>query len=282
MLKHYSEILSAKFDNLFSTFFRIPPRSTIIFLSHCTRAVTLFPRLWNHLKKSLTRLKSNLCWNTIASFWARNLKTYRVLLRIHPRSKFLSLSDCTRTVTLLSRRSIDLNKSLTRLKSNLCWNTIASFEREIWQRIEYFFRIHPRSKFFSLSDFTRTVTLLPRPSLHLNKSVTRLKSNLRWNNYISSFWARNLTTYRVLFRIHPRSNFLPLRLYSDSEQWHSSLDPQFIWISAWLGRKAIYVETLYIEFLSAKFDNVSCTFFVYTLDQKIFLYQTVLGSYTPP
>ena len=62
-------------------------------------------------------------------------------------------------------------------------------------------------------------------------------------------------------------------------QWHSLLDPQFIWISPWLGWKAIYVETLYSEFLSAKFDNVSSTFFVYHLDQKFFPPQTVLGQW---
>ena len=62
-------------------------------------------------------------------------------------------------------------------------------------------------------------------------------------------------------------------------QWHSSLDPQFIWISPWLGWKAIYVETLYSEFLRAKFDNLPSTFFVYTLDQKFFPSQTVLGQW---
>ena len=62
-------------------------------------------------------------------------------------------------------------------------------------------------------------------------------------------------------------------------QWNSSLDPQFIWISPWLGWKAIYVETLYSEFLSAKFDNVSSTFFVYQLGQKFFPPQTVLGKW---
>ena len=61
--------------------------------------------------------------------------------------------------------------------------------------------------------------------------------------------------------------------------WHSSLDPQFIWISPWLGWKAIYVETLYSDFLSAKFDNVSSTFFVYHLGQKFFHCQTVLGPW---
>ena len=59
--------------------------------------------------------------------------------------------------------------------------------------------------------------------------------------------------------------------------WHSS--PQLIWISPWLGWKAIYVETPYSEFLSSKFDNVSSTFFVYLLGQKLFSSQTVLGQW---
>ena len=80
----YSEFLSAKFDNVSSTFFCIPPSSKILSLSDCIRTVTLL--LWRsiHLNKSLTRLKSNLCWNTIASFWAQNLTTYRVLFSYTP------------------------------------------------------------------------------------------------------------------------------------------------------------------------------------------------------
>ena len=62
-------------------------------------------------------------------------------------------------------------------------------------------------------------------------------------------------------------------------QWNSSFDHEFNWISPWLGWKPIYVETLYSEFFSAKFDNVSSTFFVYLLGQKLFLYQTVLGQW---
>ena len=133
--------------------------------------------------KTLTRLKSNLCWNTIYQVFEREIwQRVEYYFRIHPRSKILSLSDCTRTVKLLPRPSIHLIKSLTRLKSNLCWNTIYRvFEREIWQRVEYYFRIHPRSKILSLSDCTRTVKLLPRPSIHLIKSLNRLKSNLCWN-----------------------------------------------------------------------------------------------------
>ena len=54
------------------------------------------------------------------------------------------------------------------------------------------------------------------------------------------------------------------------------LDPQLIWISPLQGWKAIYFETLYSEFLSAKFDDVSSTFFLYHQRQKLFLSQTVL------
>ena len=95
-------------------------------------------------------------------------------------------------------------------------------------------------------------------------------------HYIERFWARNLTRIKYSFRIPPRSKILPPQTVL--RQWHSSLDPQFIWTSPWLGWKAIYVETLYSEFLSAKFDNASSTFFVYHLGQKFFPSQTLLGQ----
>ena len=61
--------------------------------------------------------------------------------------------------------------------------------------------------------------------------------------------------------------------------WNSSRDPQFIWISPWVVWKAIYVEILNSEFLTAKFDNVSSAFFVYHLGQKFFPPQTVVGQW---
>ena len=97
-------------------------------------------------------------------------------------------------------------------------------------------------------------------------------------HYIAIFWARNLTTYQVLFFVC----HLGQKLFAPQtvlRQWHSSLDPQFIWISPWLGWKPIYVETLISEFFSAKFDNVSSTFFVHQLGQKIFQSQTLLGPW---
>ena len=97
-------------------------------------------------------------------------------------------------------------------------------------------------------------------------------------HYIAIFWARNLTTYRVLFFVyHLGQKFFHCQTVLGP--WHSSLDPQFIWISPWLGWKAIYVGTLYSEFFSAKFDNVPSTFFVYHLGQKFFHSQTVLGPW---
>ena len=97
-------------------------------------------------------------------------------------------------------------------------------------------------------------------------------------HYIAIFWVRNLTTYRVLFFVYQLGQ--KFFLYQTVlRQWHSSLHPQFIWISPWLVWKPIYVDTLNSEFFSAQFDNVSSTFFVYQLGQKLFLYQTVLGQW---
>ena len=81
----------------------------------------------------------------------------------------------------------------------------------------------------------------------------------------------------TLFVYHLGQKFFPPQTVLG--QWHSSLDPQFIWISPWLGWKAIYVETQYSAFLSAKFDNVSSTFFVYHLGQKFSPPQNVLGQW---
>ena len=95
--------------------------------------------------------------------------------------------------------------------------------------------------------------------------------------YIARFWEENLTTYRYFYVYHLGQNLFSSQ--TELGHWHSSLDPQFIWISPWLDWKAIYIETLYSEFLSTKFDNVQSTFFVYTLDKKFFPSQTVFGQW---
>ena len=122
------------------------------------------------------------------------------------------------------------------------------------------FRTPPRSKIISLSDCTWIVTLLPRPSIHLNKSLTRLKSNYVETLY-SEFLSAKFDNVSSTFFVYLLGKKLKL-FHSQTVlgPWHSSLDGQFIWISPWLGWKAIYVEILYIEFFSAKFDNVSSSF----------------------
>ena len=94
---------------------------------------------------------------------------------------------------------------------------------------------------------------------------------------IARFWAKFENVLSTFFVYHLGQKLLPPQTVLG--QWHSSLDPQFIWISPWLGWKGIYVETLYSAFLSAKFENVSSTFFVYNLGQNFLLPQNVLGQW---
>ena len=142
------------------------------------------------------------------------------------------------------------------------------------------FCIQSSSKTLSPSDGTRTVALLPRPSIHLNNSLTRLRA-IYVETLYSAFWRAKFDTVSSTFFVYHLGRKL---FFSQTVlgQWHSSLDPQYIWISPWLGWKAIYVETLYSEFLSAKFDSVSSTFFVYTLDQKFSFLRLYLDSDSRP
>ena len=84
-----------------------------------------------------------------------------------------------------------------RLFMNLWKRTRVIFELEIWQRIKYFFLRPARSTIIPLSEPTRTMTLLHRPSNYLNKSFTILKETFYefMKTHESNFWARNLTTY---------------------------------------------------------------------------------------
>ena len=77
------------------------------------------------------------------------------------------------------------------------------FELEIRQRIKYFFRKSAGSKLSSLLEPTRTMTLLRRPSIHLNKSLTRLKVAFyetaqinflspKFDNVLSTFFVNQL------------------------------------------------------------------------------------------
>ena len=133
-----------------------------------------------------------------------------------PRSTISPLVEPTRTRTLLRRPSIHLNKSLLRLKVAFYETAQINFLSPKFEpRIKYFFRKSAGSKISSLLEATRTMTLLRRPSIHLNKSLTRLK--------------------------------------------------------------VAFYENVQINFLSPKFDNVLSTFFVNQLDQKKARFQNPLG-----
>ena len=79
-------------------------------------------------------------------------------------------------MTHLHRPSIHLNKSFTSLK--VTFHEIAQaylLSPKFDNVLSTFFRRHPRSKITSLLEPTRIMTLLHRPSIHLNKSFTTLK-----------------------------------------------------------------------------------------------------------
>ena len=66
---------------------------------------------------------------------------------------------------------------------------------------------------------------------------------------------------------------------------HSYSSPHSIWTSASLDRKTLFVKLHTDAVLSAKFDNDISTFFVDNTDQKMFLFQHLLGcihSYSSP
>ena len=159
-------------------------------------------------------------------------------------------------------------------------HNIASFEREIWRRIEYFFRIPHRSKILSLSDCNRTVTLPLDPQLIWISPLQGWKA-IYFETLYSEFLSGKFDNVSSNFFLnHLGQKFFPSQTVLG--HWHSSLDPQFIWISPWLDWKAIYFETLYSEFLSGKFDNVSSNFFLNHLGQKFFPSQTVLEPLHSP
>ena len=146
-------------------------------------------------------------------------------------------------MTLLLRTSTYLNKTLTRLK---IWKWLfmklhkSIFELEIWQRVRYFFRRWPISNIISVSEPTRTMTLLLRTSTHLNKSLTRLKMTFhetaqeyflssKLDNVLGTFFVDDLYQILSLFQ-----NLLGL--------WHSYLGTQPSWTSPWQEWKWLFMK----------------------------------------
>ena len=103
-----------------------------------------------------------------------------------------------------------------------------------------FFPRRPISKFTSVSEPTRIMTLLLGASTHLNKSLTRLKITFletareyflssKFDNVLSTFFVDDLYQILSLFQ-----NLLGL--------WHSYLGPQPIWTSLWIDWKSPFMK----------------------------------------
>ena len=193
----------------------------------------------------------------IARFWARNLTTYRVLFCIPPRSKNLSPSDCTRTVTLLPRPLIHFKSPWIGWKAIYVETLYSKFLSAKFDKVSTTFFVYHLGQKCSPAQ-----TVLGKWHSSLDPQLIWIILWRGWKrfmlkHYIARFWARKLTTYRVLFLYHRSQNFSPW----DCTRAVTLLPRPSTHLNNSLTRlKAIYVETLYSAFLSAKFDNVSSTF----------------------
>ena len=106
-------------------------------------------------------------------------------------------------MTLLRWPSFQSNKSLTRLKVAFHETAQINFLSPKNDNVLIIFRNLAGSKLNSLNELTRTMTLLRRPSIHLNKSLTRLKVAFyetahfnflrpKFDNVLSTFFVNQL------------------------------------------------------------------------------------------
>ena len=169
---------------------------------------------------------------------------------------------------LLHRPSIHLNKSFTTLKVTFHEIAEAYFlSPKLDNVLSTFFRRPPRSKITSLLELTRLMTLLHRPSIHLNKSFTTLKvafHEIAEAYFLSPKLDNVLSTF---FRRPPRSKITsllePTRIMTRLHRPSIHLNKSFTTL------KVAFHEIAQANFMSPKFDNVLSTFFVGHLDQKL-------------
>ena len=132
-------------------------------------------------------------------FWARNLTTYQVLFFSDQLDQQLALHE---NLLGLWHSSVDSQFNWT--SPWLYWKPLflKRHKNMFWARnlttYQVLFLRPARSTISSPWKPTRTVTLLRRPSVQLNNSLTLLKTTF-FENAPEFFWARNLTTYKVLF-----------------------------------------------------------------------------------
>ena len=186
--------------------------------------------------------------------------------------------------TVLRQWHSYLDPQFIRINPGLCWKAIyveklhSEFLSAKFDNVSStFFVYHLGQEFFP------SQTVLRQWDSYLDPQFIRINPGLCWKAiYVEKLYSEFLSTKfdnvsSTFLVYHLGQKFFPS--HTVLRQWHSSLDPQSIWISPRLCWKAIYVETLYSEILSAKFDNVSSAFIVYHRGQKLFHSQTVLGSW---
>ena len=122
------------------------------------------------------------------------------------------MSEPTRIITLLHRLSIQLNKSLTRLKTAFHETAQAHFSSSKFDNVLTTFFVDDLDQKVAVRQKpTRIITLLHRPSIQLNKSLTRLKtafhetaqahfSSSKFDNVLSTFFVDDLDQKLVLLQ----------------------------------------------------------------------------------
>ena len=281
MLKHYSEFLSAKFDNVSSTFFvyhlgqKFFPSQTVLGQWHSSldsQFIWISPWVgWKaiYVETPYSEFLSAKFDNVSSTFFVYHLG-----------QKFFLFQ------TVLELWHSSLDPQFIWISPWLGWRAIyvetpySEFLSAKFDNVSStFFVYHLGQKFFLFQ------TVLGLWHSSLDPQFIWISPWLGWKAiYVKTLYSEFLSAKfdnvsSNFFVYHLGQNFFPS--HTVLGQWHSSLDPQFIWISPWLRWKAIYVETLYNEFLSAKFDILPSTFFVYTLD--IFsLSDCTSSSYTLP
>ena len=275
----YSEFLSAKFDNVSSTFFvyhlsqKFFPSQIVLKQWHSS----LDPQF--NWKRSWQGWKA-ICFETLYSEFLRakidNLSSSFFVY--HLGQKLFS------SQTVLGQWHSSLDPQFIWISPWLGWKAIyveklySEFLSAKYDNVSSTFFFNRLGQKFFRSQ------IVPKPShSSLDSQFIWISPWLGWKPiyvetlYSEFFSAKFDNVSSTFFVYNLGQKFFPSQTVLG--HWHSCLDPQFIWISPWLGWKAIYVETLYSEFLSAKFDNVSSTFFVYHLGQKFFPSQIVLKQW---
>ena len=167
--------LSSKFDNVLSTFFVdhlypiLSPLQNLLRLWHSylgPQSIWTSPWLdWKSLFMKLHKsVFSSKFDNVLSTFFVDHL--YPILF---PLQNLLGLWHSYLGPQSIWRRPwLDWKSLFMKLHKSI-------FELEIWQRVKYFFRRSPISDIISASEPTRIMTLLLRTSIHLKKTLTRLK-----------------------------------------------------------------------------------------------------------